>query len=46
MRIEDADLKKALDSYLALKRQSMGFARLVVKYFGADAMTILDRAGR
>ena len=46
VRSEDAALKSALDSYLALKRQSTGFARLVVKYFGADAMTILDRAGR
>ena len=46
VRTEDAELKTSLDSYLALKHQSMGFARLVVKYFGADAMTILDRAGR
>jgi len=46
VRAEDADLQKALDSYLGLKRQSMGFARLVVKYFGPDAMTILDRAER
>jgi ABC-type amino acid transport substrate-binding protein len=46
VRTEDTQLKKELDSYLALKRQSMGFARLVVKYFGPDAMAILDRAGR
>ncbi len=43
---EDAELQKALDSYLGRKRQSMGFARLVVKYFGPYAMAILDRAGR
>jgi ABC-type amino acid transport substrate-binding protein len=44
VRLGDAELKGALDAYLALKKQSMGFSRLVVKYFGADAMVILDRA--
>jgi ABC-type amino acid transport substrate-binding protein len=45
VRPGDTELLAALDDYLSLKRQSMGFARLVVKYFGPDATTILDRAG-
>lgn len=46
VRAGDAELRAALDEYLANKRQSMGFARLVVKYFGPEATTILDRAVR
>jgi ABC-type amino acid transport substrate-binding protein len=46
VRPTDVELRAALDAYLALKKQSMGFSRLVVKYFGKEAMTILDRATR
>jgi peptidoglycan lytic transglycosylase F len=45
VRPKDVDLRSALDSYLGLKRRSMGFARLLVKYFGPDTTAILDRAG-
>jgi ABC-type amino acid transport substrate-binding protein len=46
VRPRDVALRAALDEYLALKKQSMGFSRLLVKYFGADATALLDRAGR
>lgn len=46
LRKEDRALKAALDEYLRLKQQSASWSRLVVKYFGPDALAILDRAAR
>jgi len=46
LRKEDQALKAALDEYLRLKQQSASWSRLVVKYFGPDALAILDRAAR
>ncbi len=45
VRPGDVELRKALDAYLALKKQSMGFSRLLVKYFGEQATALLDRVG-
>jgi len=44
LRPQDRELREALDAYLRLKKQSASWSRLVVKYFGADALAILDRA--
>jgi hypothetical protein len=44
LRPQDRELREALDGYLRLKKQSASWSRLVVKYFGADALAILDRA--
>ena len=45
MRKEDVELRKAVDSYLALSQSSMGWSRLVVKYFGERALEVLNRGG-
>jgi ABC-type amino acid transport substrate-binding protein len=45
LRPQDRELREALDEFLRLKKQSASWSRLVVKYFGADALAILDRAG-
>ena len=46
LRKEDRALKAALDEYLGLMQRSASWSRLVVKYFGPDALAILDRAAR
>jgi len=46
VRLADTELRSALDRYLTLKKQSMGFSRLLIKYFGADATALLDRAAQ
>lgn len=46
VRQADTELRTTLDGYLSLKKQSMGFSRLLVKYFGADAPALLDRAAQ
>ncbi len=43
MRKEDGDLKRALDAYLTDLRRSAGWSRLVVKYFGDEALQVLGR---
>ena len=45
VRPGDVELRKALDEYLTLKKQSMGFSRLLVKYFGEEATALLGRVG-
>jgi ABC-type amino acid transport substrate-binding protein len=45
VRPQDRELREALDDYLRLRKQSASWSRLVVKYFGADALAILDRVG-
>jgi ABC-type amino acid transport substrate-binding protein len=44
LRPQDRELRASLDDYLRLRKQSASWSRLVVKYFGADALAILDRA--
>jgi peptidoglycan lytic transglycosylase F len=44
LRPRDRELQEALDAYLRLRKESASWSRLVVKYFGADALAILDRA--
>ncbi len=43
VRKEDGDLKRALDAYLTDLRRSAGWSRLVVKYFGDEALQVLGR---
>jgi membrane-bound lytic murein transglycosylase MltF len=44
VRKEDAALRVALDDYLANVRRSPSWSRLVVQYFGDQALTVLGRA--
>jgi ABC-type amino acid transport substrate-binding protein len=44
VRKEDATLRAALDDYLANVRRSPSWSRLVVQYFGDQALTVLGRA--
>lgn len=46
VRKEDKTLKAALDEYLTDARKGQSWSRLVVKYFGRDALTVLGRAGQ
>jgi ABC-type amino acid transport substrate-binding protein len=43
VRKDDEDLKRALDEYLANLRRSASWSRLVVKYFGDEALKVLGR---
>jgi ABC-type amino acid transport substrate-binding protein len=43
VRKEDDDLKRALDAYLTDVRRSAVWSRLVVKYFGDEALKVLGR---
>jgi len=44
VRKEDTALRVALDDYLANMRRSPSWSRLVVQYFGNQALTVLGRA--
>jgi ABC-type amino acid transport substrate-binding protein len=44
VRKEDVALRGALDDYLANVRRSPSWSRLVVQYFGDQALTVLGRA--
>ncbi len=44
VRKEDAALKAALDEFLGNTRRSPSWSRLVVQYFGDQALTVLGRA--
>ena len=44
VRKADTDLRRALDEYLTDTKRSQSYSRLVVKYFGNDALKILGRA--
>lgn len=44
IRKEDRELAKALDDYLDNLRRTSSWSRLVVKYFGEQALTVLGRA--
>lgn len=44
IRKEDLKLKAALDEYLEAFRKSPSWSRLVVKYFGEQALSVLGRA--
>jgi ABC-type amino acid transport substrate-binding protein len=44
VRKEDTALRVALDDYLANVRRSPSWSRLVVQYFGDQALTVLGRA--
>lgn len=46
IRKQDAGLRAALNQYLGDFRQGGSWSRLVVKYFGDDALAVLGRAGR
>lgn len=45
VRKEDEVLRHALDEYIENTRRSIGWNRLVVSYFGSDAVEILRQAG-
>jgi ABC-type amino acid transport substrate-binding protein len=44
IRKKDPELLRAFDDYLANLRKSATYSRLVVKYFGNDALRVLGRA--
>ena len=44
LRKQDTGLKTALNEYLHAVRQGSSWSRLVVKYFGDDALAVLGRA--
>jgi ABC-type amino acid transport substrate-binding protein len=44
VRKADASLREALDQYLDGTRKTGNWSRLVVRYFGDDALNILGRA--
>jgi ABC-type amino acid transport substrate-binding protein len=46
LRKEDAQLKKALDEYLANSRRASAWNRLLVKYFGDQVLEVLGRGSR
>jgi membrane-bound lytic murein transglycosylase F len=43
VRKEDSALRRALDEYIANVRRSPTWSRLIVKYFGDQALTVLGR---
>jgi ABC-type amino acid transport substrate-binding protein len=43
VRKEDVALRAALDNYLASLRRGQGWSRLIVKYFGDEALSVLGR---
>jgi ABC-type amino acid transport substrate-binding protein len=43
VRKTDPQLREALDTYLASLRRSPNWSRLLVKYFGEDALVVLGR---
>ena len=44
VRKKDPELRRALDSYLTSLRKGQSYSRLIVKYFGNDALRVLGRA--
>jgi ABC-type amino acid transport substrate-binding protein len=44
VRKSDPELKRALDAHLGGSRQTGAWSRLVVKYYGENALKVLDRA--
>jgi ABC-type amino acid transport substrate-binding protein len=44
LRKQDLELQRALDDYIASARRSTAWSRLVVKYFGEDAVDVLKKA--
>jgi ABC-type amino acid transport substrate-binding protein len=44
VRRGDVELRDALNSYLRDLRKSAGWSRLIVKYFGEDALVVLGRS--
>jgi ABC-type amino acid transport substrate-binding protein len=44
VRKDAPELQRALDDYLGNLRKTGSWSRLVVKYFGNDALAILGRA--
>jgi ABC-type amino acid transport substrate-binding protein len=44
VRKEDRALREALDAYLANVRRGTSWSRLIVKYFGDQALSVLGRA--
>lgn len=44
VRKSDPELRRALDAYLTSTKKSQTYSRLIVKYFGSDALKILGRA--
>jgi len=44
VRKDDSKLRQALDEYLANVRRTATWSRLVVKYFGEDALAVLGKA--
>ena len=45
VRKGDPELRRALDEHLDNSRKTGSWSRLVVKYYGAGALQVLDRAG-
>ena len=41
--LSDAELKRALDEYLTGARRSGSWNRLVIRYYGQDALDVLGR---
>lgn len=44
VRKQDTELRRALDSYISSLRKGQSYSRLIVKYFGNDALRVLGRA--
>jgi hypothetical protein len=44
LRKSDPELKRALDAHLESSRRTGAWSRLVVKYYGKNALKVLDRA--
>ena len=44
MRKSDPALRQALNAYLKDLRNSPAWSRIIVKYFGEDALAVLGRA--
>ncbi len=44
VRLGDKALRQALDQYLAAARRSGSWSRLVIRYYGEDALEVLGRA--
>jgi membrane-bound lytic murein transglycosylase MltF len=43
LRPSDTELKRALDDHLAASRRSGAWSRLVIRYYGQDALDVLGR---
>jgi hypothetical protein len=43
LRSSDVELKRALDDYLTASRRSGAWSRLVIRYYGQDALDVLGR---